>query len=436
VQFDDTPEFFEPEGGEVCDQGPVPPGEVPAAKPKKGGPAKRRARSASPRVSTPRKAAPRGPYARPTTLGGRPEGGASFLHGTADLDRWHEQAALEAVMNKLAEGTREGYSGGWREWVLFRQASNSSPFLLARTPAERREDEDALLSFTVHLAKVMGRQDSTIKNKLFAIRYAHIASGYPDPVLRRARLWAALDGFKRWQGAARRKYPATPRMLRWLRTYLRDDAGLVPADAAAAWAMLDTAFYFLLRASEYLVQEGRSGSEARVISGLDLKPRRGNEDVGRYAGAEELVLYIKGSKTDQYNVGETRNQFSSGCDLCPLLAWAEYEEHFPERLHGSERHLPLGRFKDGSPIRRVMVQQWLELAAAALGVDKGRMGSHSLRIGGATAMYHVVGDLQVVRRFGRWASDTFHSYLWDSHEQLRGISGKMARDESELRAPR
>ena len=31
------------------------------------------------------------------------------------------------------------------------------------------------------------------------------------------------------------------------------------------------------------------------------------------------------------------------------------------------------------------------------------MGSHSLRIGGATAMYHVVDDLQVVRRFERKA---------------------------------
>ena len=33
-------------------------------------------------------------------------------------------------------------------------------------------------------------------------------------------------------------------------------------------------------------------------------------------------------------------------------------------------------------------------------------------------MYHVVGDLQQVRRFGRWALDAFHVYLWESHEAM------------------
>ena len=63
-----------------------------------------------------------------------------------------------------------------------------------------------------------------------------------------------------------------------------------------------------------------------------------------------------------------------------------------------------------------------------------RVGAHSLRIGGATAMYHVVGDLQIVRRFGRWSSDTFH--LWESHEPAEGTARKTAADEPELIAPR
>ena len=51
-------------------------------------------------------------------------------------------------------------------------------------------------------------------------------------------------------------------------------------------------------------------------------------------------------------------------------------------------------------------------------------------------MYHVVEDLQVVRRFGGWATDTFHSYLWESHEPMRGVAERMARDETELTTPR
>ena len=51
-------------------------------------------------------------------------------------------------------------------------------------------------------------------------------------------------------------------------------------------------------------------------------------------------------------------------------------------------------------------------------------------------MYHSVPDIQAVRRFGRWASDAFHVYLWESHEQMKGISKSMALDNSELATPK
>ena len=147
-------------------------------------------------------------------------------------------------------------------------------------------------------------------------------------------------------------------------------------------------------------------------------------------------MHIKRSKTDQYNVGSTRNQFESKEDLCPVGAMKALEQSFPERFTGSELDMPIFRYRDGSPIKREHIQQYLELAAIAVGVPPGKMGSHSLRIGGATAMYHVSGDLQAVRRFGRWASDSFHGYLWESHEQTLGLATRMANDRSELTAPR
>ena len=112
------------------------------------------------------------------------------------------------------------------------------------------------------------------------------------------------------------------------------------------------------------------------------------------------------------------------------------ERELPERIRGKKQHLPLFRYTDDSPIKREHIQKYLELAALAVGVPADRMGSHSLRIGGATAMYHVVGDLQQVRRFGRWASDAFHGYLWESHELVENLAHRMARDMSELTAPR
>ena len=46
----------------------------------------------------------------------------------------------------------------------------------------------------------------------------------------------------------------TPKMLLWLRDFLRERAGLGAADVAVLWCAIVVAFFFMLRASEYLVQ--------------------------------------------------------------------------------------------------------------------------------------------------------------------------------------
>ena len=55
--------------------------------------------------------------------------------------------------------------------------------------------------------------------------------------------------------------------------------------------------------------------------------------------------------------------------------------------------------------------------------------THSLRVGGASALYHAVGDIEIVKRCGRWKSSAFHAYLWDSAEQAKGLAQKMADEE-------
>eukprot|EP00969_Alexandrium_andersonii_P203509 8992428-Alexandrium_andersonii.AAC.1 len=63
------------------------------------------------------------------------------------------------------------------------------------------------------------------------------------------------------------------------------------------------------------------------------------------------------------------------------------EALLPRRFRGVEAGLPLFRLEDGGPLKRDLLQRYLSLAAGALGIPPTRMGSHSLRIGGATSMY-------------------------------------------------
>ena len=81
---------------------------------------------------------------------------------------------------------------------------------------------------------------------------------------------------------------------------------------------------------------------------------------------------------------------------------------------------------------RAQIQAMLERAATAAGLPPNRFRSHSLRIGGATALYHVFPDAEIIKRWGRWQSTAFQAYLWESSEAAKGVAEKMAADRSTL----
>ena len=342
-----------------------------------------------------------------------------------------DQHAAKAVWAKLAEGTRSGYSTGWTQWARFRELQGESAFLEGESPKERRQEEDALLRYTAFLHLIMKRSEGTIRQKLFAIKFGHTVAGLPDPLQRRDRLWAALAGYARWQGAPLRRLPVTVENLEWLREYFAEFLDMDVVDRATVWAAINTGWHFLLRSSEYLPNPGALLS--KVMLGTDVVPRRDGKAVRWFSSADEVMIHIKGSKTDQYNVGTVRNHFATSGPLCIVGAFRELERLAPGRFRREE---PLFRYKDGSPVLREHVQHYLRLAAVGCGGDPDRMGSHSLRIGGASALYHATQDMAYVQRFGRWASEAYHCYLWETHELTRGMAQKMQQGRGILTRPK
>ena len=149
------------------------------------------------------------------------------------------------------------------------------------------------------------------------------------------------------------------------------------------------------------------------------------------SSADEALINIRLSKSDQYAFGVSRTHFRVQDDSlpCVVAALEDLRRLCPERFeNGREVNMPLCRWADGSLIERGEVQNVLQEAAEACGLPPTRFKSHSLRIGGASALYHAVGDMETVKRYGRWSSSAFHTYLWDSAEQSKGIAEKMAKD--------
>ena len=70
-----------------------------------------------------------------------------------------------------------------------------------------------------------------------------------------------------------------------------------------------------------------------------------------FGAADDVVIYIKGSKTDQYSFGCRRNRYQTGNDFCPAKALAELERLAPQRWT-SESDLPLFRDEEGEAHRK------------------------------------------------------------------------------------
>ena len=358
----------------------------------------------------------------------------TWVHeGTPRLGGSDPQARFQGekaryVTGHLAEGTKKGYNIGWHQWCIFCGMRERSPFVLSEDRAGKRIDEEDLLDFVIHLFANMGRAEGTVKQRLFGIRAEHVVRGLGDPLLGRPRMWMAIKGARRIQGSRPRKLPVTATMMKWIGAQLDPEAN--PNDAVL-WGAVCTGWFFLARAGEYLHSNG--WDEKKVARGCDFRVQRSGVPTNSWKEADEVLLCFRSSKSDQEGQGATRSHYRSGEELCVVRALAHIAHHFPQRLgQGADGHRPLFRWEDGAPVTREQVQGVLEKAGVAQGLPAERMRTHSLRIGGATALYHIYHDTEIIKRYGRWSSDAFHSYLWEGSSASQDVAKKMAQDQTSL----
>ena len=203
-----------------------------------------------------------------------------------------------------------------------------------------------------------------------AIRAFHITSGLPDPFAQLPRVAFVVAGLKKRYGTKERRRPVTPEMLRWLYTHLRGGT-LDQAEAALQWGALCLAFFFLLLDTGY-------HSPLRGLRGKDLRLTRGGKpcSLRDFEEADELTVFIRGSKTDVYNRGEYRNHYKTGLLLCPVKAAAQLFRAFPLRFAGGpEEEELLFRDTEGKPLPRTLVSTLIRKAAEALGEPEGALGT-------------------------------------------------------------
>ena len=329
---------------------------------------------------------------------------------------WSDPAAVRAalLMGQLSQNTMGSYSAAWRQWAQFCMITGAPTTPEGLSP---RDFEEVVLNYLV--SELAGQRCSpgTVASRLYGVRYGLLTLGEGDILLRFPRVRMALRTLKRLKRKQGAKLPVTPEMLHWLATNLRlGQRGSEPdSQDVRVWTVVVLSFFYLLRISEAL----------NLVFG-DLQPRRDGAYVKDWGQVSATTVLISGSKTDQYNLGCLRTQFRVGGVICPVGAvkvWASTCGTEPSSsIAGSGR----GR------VTRELVQHWLRAAATASGVPPSRIGTHSLRVGGATAMHRAGWELPRIQRFGRWSSGAFHGYLWDHHEMTEGVAASMLKGQGTL----
>jgi len=195
------------------------------------------------------------------------------------------------------------------------------------------------------------------------------------------------------------------------------------------------AFFFLLRVGEYT--QAPEPRQTVPLRRKDIKLWRNNVLLDHTLPLDELLQADAASiKLDNQKNGfrgATLHHTASGNTLCPVKSVA--------RLVSQIATLPdttgIGTYVDPvGVVRRVTsteIRAAVQMGAAndnleAMGYDLTRIGSHSLRSGGATHLKLCGYDETTIKKLGRWSSNTYLIYIQSQIGELTaGVATAMSR---------
>jgi hypothetical protein len=199
------------------------------------------------------------------------------------------------------------------------------------------------------------------------------------------------------------------------------------------------AFYYLLRVGEYTfvkASKKRRTTTFRVkdvtFFAADGTVLPNTTPLSILSDAAEATLHISNQKNGRR--GTCIHHEANGSVSCPVQALARRIAHIVAHK-GKDTEL-IASYYDTKGYKHYVtdrhINDALRVAVVALdlaqkGFPPEAIGSHSLRAGGAMAMFLNGCDAIAIRKQGRWSSDTFLMYI---HEQIaafsKGVSKAMA----------
>jgi hypothetical protein len=199
--------------------------------------------------------------------------------------------------------------------------------------------------------------------------------------------------------------------------------------------LIIAAFFFLLRVGEYTRSSGKRRTvplrkkDIRLWKAGIVLPN--NSPLEILLGADSVTMCLENQKNGHKNA-VLHHTSSEDATLNPVTSIA-FLVHAMQNLPGDT---PLGSFRDvnhqvqhvtASEIRSAIHIGATNDHLTASGYSMSRIGSHSLRSGGAMNLKLAGYDNDIIQKLGQWSSNTYLHYIQTQIGQLiAGVAQRMA----------
>ena len=150
---------------------------------------------------------------------------------------------------------------------------------------------------------------------------------------------------------------------------------------------------------------------------------------------DEVTVHHQYHKTDQNGNKGSDNNIKCCTDqqkFCISSHVNKLQAIWPGWLDSTRDDHYLLELSDGKVLSKTVVIRMLRESALRLGLDPADLATHSLRAGGCSAMHDAKLPAHVIQRRGRWISDCWRLYCWQSRSRDDGLANAMAGATSEL----
>ena len=349
-----------------------------------------------------------------------------FKRGPVVITPEEDSEILELIEEISRSGkktkTYQQYDSHFEHWSATAQAKGWSNSLEGLEP---REICKRVIYWLALERKRYNLKARTLRTKLSAIRWKHIADWGPDPFEKTPGISDWLSNLEKLDGPTEVKLPVPITLLQMILCFLNESF-----EHKSLKAALLTAFWYLLRSIEYLAEDDGIFDPNRSLTWGDVMPRiRGRTlPLADISQADEISLTLYSSKNSLETCIRTL-QAVPGSDTCVVQALQELHQAFLKEF-GRAPKLDEAVFKksESQVYRRKDISQVLKIAAATAGIPDGRIASHSLRRGGCSQYIAAGGQKEepAIQRFGRWKSTAYKGYVMGASNALAEIQVAVA----------